>query len=313
MTTIWCDGALCPLEQAAPSALAMTLHYGVGVFEGIRAYADEGGRSGAVFRLEDHLRRLEDGARLCRLDLGHDRAALTAACLAVLDANGMADAYLRPIAWQDDATLCGLGADPPTHLAVIASPWGAYLGEEGLTSGIRARISAWRRSGPGAFFSRAKINGQYVASTLAKREALAAGLDEALLCDDEGHVCEGSGENLFLVRDGELVTPPADRAILPGITRHTVLHLARELAGELGLTAIVERPIPRDALLAADEVFLTGTAAEVTPVREIDGLAIGAGRAGPVTLALQAAFFDLVHGRRAAPAGWRTPFSLDGR
>lgn len=313
MTTIWCDGALRPMDECRPSVLAHTLHYGVGVFEGIRAYGSDGGGGGHVFRLGDHLRRLHDSARVCRIGLPYDRAALTQACLDVLAANDLADAYLRPVVWQDDGELSGLGADPPVHVAIIAKHWGAYLGEDGLTRGIRTRISAYRRSGPGSFFSRAKINGQYVTSTLAKRDAKAQGVDEALLCDDAGHVCEGSGENLFLVRDGRLVTPPADAAILPGLTRHTVLHLADTLRDELGLTGIVERRIPRDALLMADEVFLTGTAAELTPVREVDDRPIGSGAAGPVALGLQAAYFDLVKGRVDAPEGWVTPFSLPGR
>jgi len=307
MTTIWFDGELVPLREAEVSVLAHTLHYGVGVFEGIRSYAWEDG-SAAVFRLEDHLRRLEHSAKVCALELPFDRETLTRACLDVLETNGLRDGYLRPIAYQDDGQLAGLGASPPVHVAVAAQPWGAYLGEEGLRQGIRVRVSAYRRSGHGGFMSGAKICGQYVTSTLAKREALAAGLDEALLTDEAGYVAEGSGENLFLVRDRVLVTPPTSAPILPGITRDTVLTLAREMAAELGLRDVREDSIPRDMLMVADEAFLTGTAAEVTPIREVDGRILGAGGAGPVTRALQDAFFGVVRGGRDAPTEWRTRF-----
>lgn len=308
MATTWFDGELRPLDDSKVSLLAHTLHYGVGVFEGVRCYKLAGRDESGIFRLDDHLRRLADSAKVCGLTLPFDRDRLRAACVEVLQANGLADAYLRPVVWQDDATLSGLGSSPTVHVAVAAQPWGAYLGEEGLRKGIRVRVSAYRRGGHGSFFSRAKINGQYVASTLAKREALAMGLDEALLTDDKGHVCEGSGENLFLVRDGVLVTPPASAAILPGITRATVLHLAQTHREEFGIRAIKEDEIPRDALLLADEVFLTGTAAEVTPVREVDGRTIGAGEAGPITRKIQDAYFALVRGEVDAPAGWRTTF-----
>jgi len=316
MTSIWFDGHLVPLEDARVSVLAHTLHYGVGVFEGIRSYAtgagDGGTKGGAsIFRLADHLRRLEDSARICHLRLPFERAELTRACIEVLEANDLLDGYLRPIAWQDDARLGGLGSNPPLHLAIAAQAWGAYLGEEGLKRGIRVRVSAYRRGSLGGFSARAKISGQYVTSTLAKREALALGYSEALLTDDAGHVCEGSGENLFLVRDAVLVTPPTHGSILPGITRETVLEIAQRLREDLGLRKIVEAPITRDALFTADEVFLTGTAAEVTPVREVDDHVVGAGVAGPVTLGLQAAYFALVRGSPdaiAVPETWFTRF-----
>lgn len=308
MTTTWFDGALRPSDEARPSAMAHTLHYGVGVFEGVRCYRDDHG-GGAVFRLHDHLRRLEDSARVCGLTLPYTHDELVQACVDLLNELELNEAYLRPVVWQDDGTLGGLGANPPVHVAVIANPWGAYLGDDGLAKGIRCKLSAWRRGGYGSFMGRAKINGQYVASTLAKREALTAGYDEALLCDDAGTVCEGTGENLFLVRDGVLITPPESAAILPGITRDTVLTLARKAMSELGLEHVREQLVTRDLLLTADEVFLTGTAAEVTPVREIDGVTIGAGSRGPVTAVLQSTYFDVVHGRRSVPDSWLTPLN----
>jgi branched-chain amino acid aminotransferase len=311
MTTIWFDGELMPQDEARVSVLAHTLHYGVGVFEGIRSYAcqsESATEAAAIFRLSDHMRRLEDSARICGLSLPYPRAQLAQACVDVLEANELLDGYLRPVAWQDDGTLSGLGASPPVHMAVISNPWGAYLGEEGLSKGIRVRVSAYRRGSLGSFMSRAKINGQYVTSTLAKREALSLGFDEALLMDDIGHVCEGSGENLFMIRDRVLVTPPASSAILPGLTRDAILRLAHRMREDLGLIDIYEGNIARDALMIADEVFLTGTAAELTPVREVDGCTIGAGSVGPVTAKLQRAFFALVRGESECPAGWRTPF-----
>jgi branched-chain amino acid aminotransferase len=316
MPTTWMDGQLMPLEEARVSVLAHTLHYGVGVFEGIRSYAStvpgEEGTS-AIFRLGDHLRRLEDSARICNLPMPYSREELAHACVDVLQANDLQDGYLRPVVYQDDGTLGGLGSMPPVHVAVAAQAWGAYLGEEGLRKGISVRVSAYRRGGLAGFMSRAKINGQYVTSTLAKREAVAMGYQEALLMDDHGHVCEGSGENLFMVRDRVLMTPPASAAILPGLTRDTVLRLAYRMREDLGLIEIVEHKIARDALMVADEVFLTGTAAEVTPVREVDNRVIGAGVAGPVTRKLQDAFFGVVRGTADAPKAWRTTFGAVAR
>ncbi|HZM00266.1 MAG TPA: branched-chain amino acid transaminase [Planctomycetota bacterium] len=312
MATIWMDGRLCPDSEAKVSVLAHTLHYGVGVFEGIRSYEQPDG-SAAIFRLDDHLRRLEDSARICGLKLPFSRAKLAAACVEVLEANGLKDGYLRPLVYQDDGKLLGLGANPPTHVAIAAVPWGAYLGEEGLRRGIRVIFSAYRRSGLGASLPKAKICGQYVVSTLAKREAVGMGFDEALLMDDEGCVAEGSGENLFIVRDSVLKTPPTSAPILPGLTRATVLHLARCGAEELGLAEIREENITRGELMIADELFLTGTAAEITPVREVGLQVIGKGEPGPVTRKLQQRFFDVVRGRGSVPAHWRTAFAALAR
>jgi branched-chain amino acid aminotransferase len=307
MPSIWMDGSLLPLEKARVSVLAHTLHYGVGVFEGVRCYSRDDGAA-SIFRLEDHLRRLEDSARICGLKLPYTREQLAAACIEVLEANNLRDGYLRPIVYQDDARLGGLGSNPPTHAAVACQAWGAYLGDEGIKKGIRTHISAYRRASLGASLPKAKICGQYVMSTLAKREATAMGFHEALLTDDQGCIAEGSGENIFLVRDGLLKTPPISAPILPGITRATVLHLARLHAETLGLTGIREESISRGELVTADEVFLTGTAAEITPVREVDTSVIGKGSPGPVTVAVQKLYADLVRGRSPAPAHWRTTF-----
>ncbi len=307
MASIWMDGALVPADEAQVSVLAHTLHYGVGVFEGVRSYATEDGAA-AIFRLDDHLRRLADSAHICGLKLPFTPEQLVAGCVDVLEANGLRDGYLRPIAYQDDGSLKGLGANPTVHVAIAANPWGAYLGEEGLKKGIRVMISGYRRPALGGALTKAKICGQYVISTLAKREALALGFHEALLTDNEGCIAEGSGENLFVVRDGVLKTPPASGSILPGLTRATVLQLARRAADELGLCDVREEPVTRGELVVADEVFLTGTAAEITPVREVAGLVIGQGSPGPVTQALQQTYFDIVRGRAPAPEHWRTRF-----
>jgi branched-chain amino acid aminotransferase len=307
MASIWMDGDLVPADQAQVSVLAHTLHYGVGVFEGIRSYASADG-SANVFRLQDHVTRLENSARICGLVLPFAHEQLVRACIEVLEDNGLRDGYLRPLAYQDDARLTGLGTNPAVHVAIAANPWGAYLGEEALERGIRVLVSAYRRASQASSLPKAKICGQYVLSVLAKRQALALGYHEALLMDDRGCVCEGSGENLFLVRDGVLKTPPTSTSILPGITRATVLHLARRAAESLGLADVREEDVTRGELMVADEVFLTGTAAEITPVREVDSTVIGAGSAGPVTRALQQIFFEIVRGGGTAPAHWRTPF-----
>jgi len=307
MPSIWMDGKMLPLEKASVSVLAHTLHYGVGVFEGIRCYSCDDG-SASIFRLEDHLHRLEDSAKICGIKLPYTREQLAAGCIEVLEANNLRDGYLRPIVYQDDARLGGLGSNPPVHAAIACQAWGAYLGDEGVKKGIRTHISGYRRASLGASLPKAKICGQYVMSTLAKREATAMGFHEALLTDDEGCIAEGSGENIFIVRDNVLKTPPISAPILPGITRATILSLARLHAETLGLAGLREESISRGELVTADEVFLTGTAAEITPVREVDTSVIGKGVPGPVTVALQKHYADLVRGRSAAPAHWRTTF-----
>jgi branched-chain amino acid aminotransferase len=298
---IWFDGALVPWDRATVHVSAHALHYGSSVFEGIRCY--DGARGPAIFRLADHLERLAFSARIYRLALPFDLAELTRACEAVLIANGLREAYLRPIVFRGAG---GFGLRPkpdhPVHAAVIAMPWGAYLGEEGLEHGIDVGVVSWQRFAPGSVPAAAKAGGHYLNSQLVVEEAMRHGYAEGIALNREGLLSEGSGENLFLVLKGRLYTPPAAASILLGITRDTVLTLARELG-----IPTVEQPLPRELLYAADEVFLTGTAAEITPVRAVDGIAVGKGRPGPVTRALQRRFFDLVRGRVEDAHGWLHP------
>jgi branched-chain amino acid aminotransferase len=287
---IWLDGKLVAWNDATVHVLTHSLHYGLAAFEGIRCYRRGDGRS-AVFRLDDHLQRLADSCHICTLESPYSKEQLTAACLETLRANKMSEAYLRPIVFLGDGAL-GLGAvDMPTRVAVAAYEWGAYLGDEGLKRGVRAKVSSYTRGGLNSMMSKGKITGQYVVSVLAKREVMRAGYAEAILLDDRGQVAEASGENLFMVKQGRLVTPPLGSAILAGITRDTMI----QLAGDLGIP-VEERTFARDELYTADEVFLTGTAAELTPVREIDDRRIGDGMPGPVSRRVQEAFFAEVKG-----------------
>ena len=295
---IWFDGELIPWEQANVHVLTHTLHYGLGVFEGIRCYKLEDGRS-AIFRLEEHIRRFFDSARICMLPIPHTAEQIVRACKDTVRENGLDECYLRPIAFMGHGEM-GLGARTnPTHVAVIAWRWGAYLGEDGLKRGIRAKVSSFQRAGVNTLMSKGKINGHYVNSILAKREVQAIGYDEAIMLDAQGYVSEASGENVFVVRDGEVATPPMGVSILGGITRSSVVRIMRDL----GLT-VHERLVSRDELYIADEVFMVGTAAEVTPVRELDDRPIGIGSRGPVTERVQGAYFDAVRGIRTPEASW---------
>jgi branched-chain amino acid aminotransferase len=288
---IWVDGHLVPFAQGQVPVLTHTLHYGLGAFEGIRCYRRADG-SGAVFRLVEHIDRLFESCHICTIDVPFAREELVKATLETLRANKMNEAYIRPIIFLGDGEL-GLGSmGNPVRVVIAVYEWGAYLGEEGLRRGIRTKVSSYTRGGLNSTMSKGKICGQYVNSVLAKREAIKAGYAEAILLDDRGLVAEASGENIFLVKKGKLRTPPLSSAILAGITRDSVLQLAREL----GL-AVEETPFARDELYIADEVFFTGTAAELTPVREIDDRKIGAGECGPVTRKLQDAFFEAVKGK----------------
>jgi branched-chain amino acid aminotransferase len=288
---VWVDGKLVPFKDAQVHVLTHTLHYGLGAFEGIRCYKRADGR-GAVFRLADHIDRLFDSCHICTLDVPYTREQIIAACVETMRANRMSEAYIRPIIFLGDGGL-GLGSlENPVRTVVATYEWGAYLGDDGLKRGIRAKVSSFTRGGLNATMSKGKICGQYVNSVLAKREVMKAGYAEAILLDDQGHVAEASGENIFIVRKGRIKTPPLSSAILEGVTRDTVITLARES----GLV-VEEARFTRDELYVADEVFLSGTAAELTPVREIDDRRIGAGECGALTRRLQDLYFETVKGR----------------
>jgi len=284
---IWMDGALVPFADAKIHVLSHTLHYGLGVFEGIRCYKQTGG-GGGIFRLRDHIRRLYESAKMCLIDLQWAPEQLEAACVDTLRANDMDEAYIRPIVFYGMGAM-GLGArNNPVHVAVAVWEWGAYLGREGLDNGIRACTSSFTRHHVNANLQRAKVNGQYVNSVLARYEANANGFDEAIMLDPRGYVAEGTGENLFVIRDGEVKTPPVMN-ILAGITRDTAIAILRRHD-----VPLYEGQFGRDALYTADEVFLTGTAAEITPIREVDHRKVG--RPGPVTRMVQENYLAGVRG-----------------
>lgn len=293
---IWLDGQQVPWREAKTHVLTHTLHYGMGVFEGIRAYHAEGGT--AIFRLQDHTDRLFRSAHILRMDMPYDKATINQACVDAVKDNKLDTAYIRPMCFYG-AEGMGLRADNlEVHVMIAAWAWGSYLGLDGLEKGIRIKTSSYTRHHVNITMCKAKANGNYMNSMLALQEALDCGYDEALLLDNEGYVAEGSGENIFLVRNGELLTPDITSA-LEGITRETIITLAQGL----GLK-VREKRITRDEVYVADEAFFTGTAAEVTPIREMDGRKIGNGGRGPVTEKIQALYFDVVHGRSEQYKHW---------
>ena len=295
---IWYDGKMVPWRDATTHVLTHTLHYGMGVFEGVRAYDAEKGT--AIFRLKEHTDRLFRSAHILQMPMPYDKDTLNQAHLDVVRENQLDSAYLRPMCFYG-AEGMGLRADNlKTHVIVAAWEWGAYLGTENLEKGIRIRTSSYTRHHVNITMCKAKANGNYMNSMLALQEALSCGYDEAMLLDHEGYVAEGSGENIFIVRDGILYTPELTSA-LEGITRDTIMTLANEEGLE-----IREKRITRDEVYVADEAFFTGTAAEVTPIREVDDRAIGNGSRGPVTEKLQTLYFDQVHGRREDYPQWLT-------
>ncbi len=296
---VWLDGRMVDWSDATVHILTHTLHYGLGVFEGIRCYRTSDERS-AVFRLGDHVRRLFDSARINLLEIPFSRQEIESACIESLRRNGLDQGYIRPIVFVGEGEMGLNPAENPIRVAVIAWPWGKYLGEEGVERGIRAKVSTFVRHHVNSKMSKGKTCGDYVNSILAKREALLDGYDEAIMLDVDGLVSEATGENIFLVRDGILCTPPL-HTILDGLTRSTVIELARDKGIQ-----VVERPITRDELYIADEVFLTGTAAEVTPVREVDRRVVGRGVRGPLTRLLQSTFFQVVAGRERKYERWLT-------
>jgi branched-chain amino acid aminotransferase len=291
---IWKNGEFVRWEDAQVHVLTHGLHYGTGVFEGIRCYETE--RGPAVFRHADHLARLEKSAALYYLELPFSAEQIRQATHELLRRNGLNSAYIRPIAFRGYGEL-GLYAQSDVDVVVAAWPWGVYLGEESKGQGIRARVSSWRRISPAGSIPHAKASGSYLNSILAKTEATKCGYDEAILLDERGFVCEGSGENIFVVRDGEIVTPPQVASILDGISRKSIIQIARDL----GYT-VVERDIARAELYLAEEVFLTGTAAELVPVREIDDHPLG--EPGEITRHVQAKFEDALYGRAEEYHEW---------
>jgi len=295
---IWLDGEMIPWREARVHVLTHTLHYGLGVFEGVRAYKTS--RGTAIFRLEAHTDRLFRSAHILRMPMPFDKETVNEAIRATVRDNALESGYIRPMCFFG-AEGMGLRADNlRTHVMIAAWSWGSYMGEENMRTGIRVRTSSYTRHHVNITMCKAKANGNYINSILALNEALACGCDEALLLDAEGYVAEGSGENVFLVRDGTLYTPELTSA-LDGITRDTVIRLAVELG-----IPVREKRLTRDEVYIADEAFFTGTAAEVTPIRELDGRAIGSGGRGPITEQLQTRYFDLVHGRLDNRADWLT-------
>lgn len=299
---IWLDGEMVPWREAKIHVLTHTLHYGMGVFEGVRAYNAENGT--AIFRLQEHTDRLFRSAHILGMPMPFDKATINQATRAVVQQNLLESAYIRPMCFYGSEGM-GLRADNlKVHVMIAAWAWGSYLGSEGVEKGIRIKTSSFTRHHVNIAMCKAKANGNYINSMLALQEALASGFDEALLLDTEGYVAEGSGENIFIVRNGTLYTPELTSA-LDGITRNTLFILAKEIN-----IPIIEKRITRDEVYIADEAFFTGTAAEVTPIRELDGRRIGNGGRGPITEQLQTMYFDQVHGRRSQNHEWLTYVSV---
>lgn len=295
---IWKDGKLVEWRDATLHVLTHSLHYGMAVFEGVRAYQTPEGT--AIFRLKEHTQRLMNSAKIFQMVVPYDMETLIDAQKQVVRENQLASCYLRPLIWVGSEKL-GIAAKGNTiHVAIAAWPWGAYLGEEGMAKGIRVKTSSFTRHHVNVSMVRAKASGYYINSILANQEALTDGYDEALLLDTDGYVSEGSGENVFIVKQGKLYTPDL-ASCLDGITRDAVLTMARDLG-----IAVIEKRITRDEMYCSDEAFFTGTAAEVTPIRELDNRQIGAGQRGPITERLQALFFDVVAGRAPQYKHWLT-------
>jgi branched-chain amino acid aminotransferase len=296
---IWMNGELVDWADAKIHVGTHGLHYGTGVFEGIRCY--ETPKGPAVFRLADHMQRLHDSARLLYMELPYSIEELRAATHGLIDANGLPACYIRPIAFYGSEAMGVAARSNPVRVAIAAWPWGAYLGAEGLEKGIRVRTSSYTHHHPNTTMGGAKAVTNYAVSILANQEATTDGYEEAMMLDPQGYICQGSGENVFIVRGGKLATPDLAGGALAGITRDTVMTFANELG-----IPVQERRITRDEVYVSDEAFFTGTAAEITPIREFDNRLIGDGARGPITTRLQSMFFDTVNGRNPAQADWLT-------
>ena len=287
---IWQNGEFVRWEDAKTHVLSHALHYGTGVFEGIRCYETD--RGPAIFRHHEHLERLKRSAALYYMELPYQLEKIREATHELIVRNGLRSCYIRPLVYRGHGPM---GLDPlsnPVEVSIAVWEWGAYLGDEAKTRGVRAKVSSWRRISPDSLIPHAKASGQYLNSVLAKIEVTHSGYEEAILLDDKGHVCEGTGENIFVVSDGRIVTPPQTASILDGISRRSLIEIARDLGIE-----VTERDVARAELTLADEVFMTGTAAELTPVREIDDHPIGGGEVGPVTREVQRVFDEALYGR----------------
>ncbi len=297
VSKIWMNGKLIPWEEANVHILTHSLHYGLGVFEGIRCYLCHDGKS-AVFRLKEHVDRLFDSAQIGDIKIPYSKREIVEACKETLRVNQLREGYIRPIVFIGEGVMGVYPGDNPIQVAIITWSWGAYLGEGALEKGIRVKVSSYTRHHVNVMMTKAKICGNYVNSVLAKREVMKMGYDEALMLDTEGYVSEASGENIFIVKNGAVKTTPLT-SILPGITRDSVIQIAKEKK-----VTLLEERFTRDELYTAQEAFFTGTAAELTPIREVDDRMIGNGKPGPVTRELQAAFFDIVKGKNPTYREW---------
>lgn len=295
---VWMDGKFVDWDKANVHVMTHTLHYGLGVFEGIRCY--ETGNGPAIFRLKEHVERLFKSAHIFMLKIPYSQKEIENAIVQTVKINKIKECYIRPIVYIGYGAMGLYPKENPVNVAISAWPWGAYLGEEGLKKGIRVKVSSFIRNHVNSQMSRGKVCGYYINSQLAKREAISCGYDEALLLDTEGYVSEGSGENVFIVRNNRLKTTPLT-SILEGITRDSIMEIARDNGIE-----VIEERFTRDELYIADEAFFTGTAAEVTPIREVDGRTIGAGKPGEITRKLQSVFFDIAKGRNKKYKSWIT-------
>lgn len=296
---IWRDGKFVSWEDATIHVISHVVHYGSSVFEGIRCYATPEGP--AIFRLDDHMRRLADSCRIYRMPLEHSQETLVQACVDTVAENELPHCYLRPIVIRTGEQMGVLPTKCPLEVFIIPWTWGTYLGHESLAQGVDVCVSTWRRAAPSTFPTMAKAGGNYLNSQLSRMEAKLDGYSEGIMLDSSGQVSEGSGENLFLVRDGKLFTPPVSAGILNGITRDSVMRIALDLGYE-----VAEQVMPREMLYIADELFFSGTAAEITPIRSVDRIPVGAGKPGPITLAIQEQYMGITEGRLPDRYGWRT-------
>lgn len=297
---IWMDGSLVDWEDAKLHVMSHVVHYGSSIFEGLRCYETKQGP--AIFRLKEHIQRLYDSAKIYRMEIPYTREQFCEAVVETVRANNLRSCYIRPLVYRGLGTMGVYPMKCPVRCAIAAWSWGKYLGDEAMEKGVSVRVSSWHRAAPNTFPTLAKAGGNYLNSQLIKIEAVEDGYDEGIALDHYGYVSEGSGENIFVVRGGVVFTPPSSSSILPGITRHCVFMLARDFG-----IRIQQHVIPREALYIADEVFFSGTAAEITPISKIDNIVIGDGRRGPITERIQGEFFRIVEGSIPDRHGWFTP------